>query len=256
MTKAEIVKIQTQSGSLKRPLYGPARFKAVAKPVVGDAEVPCPFGDSHRLPVTGYNPGSAGCPRHSAVVGLFGWCCPSAVFWGVRPVVVDSVDRRSDRLVSHVSVKINKRLEPRITHSNPPPSVIRVAGVVGASASPYNPSPCAVLPRAQKAVRRIAAQAAASVSCRLLQIIGCAGEKTTTVADAQPNGVAAPINFDRRNGHRPAKYLAAEILCAIGKWYHLASHFGTCNIELARWARAFTPRLPSIIPATGRSCWA
>lgn len=36
---------------------------------------------------------------------------------------------------------------------------------------------------------------------------------------------------------------------AFVKRYNLEGHFGTCNIELARWARAFTPRLPLIVSA-------
>ncbi len=243
-------------GSLQRAFYRPAVFEATAKPTIRETEVPCPFSYSSSLSVVGYELGAAGHARSPAVVSLLGTRCPTAVFWGVRPVVVDSVDRCADRLVSHVGIESRKRLAPRLTYSNTTSAVIGVIVVAGVGASLDQSFPGVVLPRVQKAVRRIATKATASVSCWLFQIIGGAREKTTAVADAQPNGVAARVNVNRRNSHRPTKYLATEILRAIGEWYHFESHFGTPNIELARWARASIPRLPSIIAATKKGCLA
>ena len=244
------------SGSLQRLLYRPPHSESSAKYVVSYPKTLSPSSDCQRLPAMGDEPGAAGHARNPAVVSLLGTRCPTAVFWGVRPVVVDSVDRCADRLVSHVGIESRKRLAPRLTYSNTTSAVIGVIVVAGVGASLDQSFPGVVLPRIQKAMRRIAAKATASVSGWLFQIIGGAREKTTTVADAQPNGIAARVNVNRRNGHRPTKYLTTEILRAIGKWYHLESHFGTSNIELARWARAFTPRLPPIISATKKGCLA
>lgn len=256
MTRTETLEIQRQLGSLQRAIYRPPNSESPAKYVVSYPKALSPSGDCQRLPAMGNELSSPRRSWHSSVVSLIGTRCPPAVFWGVRPVVVDSVNRCADRLISHVSVKINKRLAPRIADDNPAPAVIRVARVIGIGASLEHALPCPVLPRTKKSVRRVGAQAAASVAVWFFQIVGGASEKTATVADAQPNGVAALANVNGRNGHRPAKYLTAEILRTIGKWYHLESHFGTPNIELARWAREFTPRLPSIIPATERGCLA
>ena len=256
MAITETLEIQRQLGSLQRPLYGPPVFKAAAKPAVWDADMTSPFSYSQGESVVGDKFGVLISAVRSAVVRLLCGRRPTAVFFGVRPVVVDSVDRRADRLISHVSVKINKRLAPRIADDNPAPAVIRVARVIGIGASLEHALPCPVLPRTKKSVRRVGAQAAASVPVWLFQIASVTSKKAAAEANAQPNCISACVNVNRRNGHRPAKYLAAEILRTIGKWYHLESHFGTPNIELARWARAFTPRLPSIIPATERGCLA
>ena len=275
MTRAETLEIQRQLGlkadgiygpktaaayqrwleRLQCSIYGPPALKTPIKRAFANTEVSRPFRDSHFEAIVGYKVGVFIVSVCSTVVRLFRWRSPPAVFRRVIPIVVYSVNRCPCRLVPHVRVEAIKGVAPSLADRNTPSAIARVVSLVGVCASLNDVLPGSMLPRIKQSVRHVGAQTTTRMSLWSFHIVSSTSKYLAAITNTHPDGGPS----DDRNGsygHRTAKYLTAEILGAIGKWYHLRSHFGTSNIELARWARAFTPRLPSIIPATERGCLA
>ncbi len=80
---------------------------------------------------------------------------PAAVLWGVRPVVVDPIERHSRRVISHVRVEILEPGEPPVTHDDTPSAIPVVCCVAVVRASVFSSAPTSVCRRRSHAVTTV-----------------------------------------------------------------------------------------------------
>jgi hypothetical protein len=70
------------------------------------------------------------------ITALHAFCCPSAVFWRIWTVIVNSIKGIIiGRALSDIVQKINKALLPSVAHHDPPSPVISVVGIAWVLAS-------------------------------------------------------------------------------------------------------------------------
>src|ERR1700678_4542546 len=80
------------------------------------------------------------------IQGLFSRRLPSAVFFAVRPIVVETIDAASVGWHPHICKKILKQI-PSLTNCNPATPVINVTAQSWISTSRFHASPYVVNPR-------------------------------------------------------------------------------------------------------------
>ena len=190
----------------------------------------------------------------STISRLFFLCRPTTVCRAVWSVVVNSIERCASWAGFHVSIKGGKRLSPSFANVNTSSAIVLVAGMVWVSASLDHFRPYSIFRRSLPSVQgRIRQTATRENMWESLQSLSTSNEGTSAVANAKP--FHPPYTWggrdfhDWRNNDGTATYFSGVVSGILREWYNFVRHFGTSNIELARWARAFTPRLPTIIPA-------
>jgi hypothetical protein len=121
----------------KSAFWRNAALKASEQSTVVNTKMPGPIGYAHCLAIVG------DIVILARIVALFSAGSPSAIVRGVRPVIVNALDRMLRRWpLSHVGEEVVEGRVPSLAHDNPAPAIVRVdmgVGIVasGADASPY-----------------------------------------------------------------------------------------------------------------------
>ena len=105
---------------------------------VVDAGFVGPLGQRQILPIEDY------ALIAPSVVSLLFTSSPSAVFWRVVSVIIDSLQGIALRARTHISQKLAKS-SPLLTNFDPPPAVAFISSGLGRHATPPHHGPCNVL---------------------------------------------------------------------------------------------------------------
>lgn len=230
---------------MKSPLHWPPTSNSCADCAPSYPRVPTPFCNSHGLSEASNKLG--GLVSGPAIFSLFLSRGPSAVTSAIGSVIVNSIERSAFWPFPHIVVKIKERFSPWFTDGNSTPSVIHISRLVFVSASGEHAGPNPVFRRICHSVRQFCIEASARGIFAAVQMRCGAQKYVSAMTSAKPCNTFNGPSLNRGNCQRATEELSRKIRRSIGEWYNFVRHFGTCNIELARWARAFTPRLPTII---------
>jgi len=102
----------------QRSLDAPAIAEALVEGVSMDAQLLCPLRNGQGLP------GELNESVRARVIGLLLSSSPSAIFFGIAQIVIDSVERHPFRSIPHIRNKLLKALLPWFTNSNTSPAVV------------------------------------------------------------------------------------------------------------------------------------
>ena len=230
---------------MKRPLQCPPLFNSCANCAPTYPRVPTPLCNSHGLPTASNKLGVL--VSGSSIFSLFLSRGPSAVASAIWSIVINSIKRHTFWPVPHIGVKGHKGLSPGLADGNSTSAVIHISRIVFVSASGEHTGPNPVFRRICHAMRPVRIKATTRLIFKAVQMRGIAQKHVSAVASAEPSKSSDGLPFNWSQRQYPTEELSRKIRRFIGEWYNFVRHFGTCNIELARWARAFTPRLPTII---------
>lgn len=165
----------------------------------------------------------------AAVIGLFLWCCPAAVFRGVRAIIVDAVQRGSDWARSHVAIEILERLNPTRTDGNATPAIVLVWLASRIQTTVFHGVPCTIFYGISHTVSRIRQvsnalfriQTATTLGVSATKIAGFNNCAITTIAGTPP--VNAPFlvfcrgvcHGDDHESAKPLPRKVLEIVCTL-----------------------------------------
>jgi len=157
--------------SLESPFNAPSTLQSVLYQIVGNSKMLCPLLHIQCFAFI------CVCFVCSPVVRLLFPCCPSAVFWAVVAVVVDSLQSHSLRSVSHVRMKVLERILPSVAHLYTATTVVFVTRSRSIEASRFNCNPYSIF----RSVR-------SSMRCRLFKL------KTSTAFCHPASKIGYPNN--------------------------------------------------------------
>lgn len=230
---------------MKSPFHYPPLFNSCANCAPAYPCVPTPFCDSHGLSAASNKLGVL--VSGPAIFSLFFSCGPAAVTSAIWSIIVNSIKRRAFWPFPHIAVKIQERFSPGFTDGNSTPTIIRILRLVFVSASGEHTCPNPVFRRICHSVRQFCIEAPTRGVFTAVQMRGGSQKYVSAMTGAKPCNTFNGPSLDRGNCQSATEKFPRKVGRVIGEGYNFVRHFGTSNIELARWARAFTPRLPTII---------
>lgn len=160
------------------------------------------------------------------VVRLLNIVRPSTIFWRVRPIVVNTLNRMLWRWsLPHIGVEVFKGVEPAFAHDDASPAVTRIRGNVGISATRLDVRPTAILRRVDHAVCSIgnacgfAYKAAAASSMSTTQVSTRCDNLGSAVTNAAPHSATRSVTMRISQHDKPRKALPANVFDLLAwKW--------------------------------------
>jgi hypothetical protein len=210
----------------QRTLHAPASAKPAAYRTGSYTKKTRPLGKAHRLATMFDDMASL------FIEALFRQWNPLAVLWGVRAVVVNSLNRvLRGRLSPHVSEKVLE-CQPPVANANAP-AAIRVVAIGARILAPINhPAP-------RRVFRDSPAVPTPPVSCRPTRkqlpveasaTLGVTADERTTIdyllfpalTLTQPRHLVGKLNLCLRNGREAAKDLPGNVFARTTPWSTIA----------------------------------
>jgi len=169
----------------------------------------------------------------SSIIGLFLCCSPTAILCGIRPVIVDAIDRMGWRgLAPHVSKEVGVIFPSRI-YCDAATAIVLIVGLVGIIAAFAQPSPrsifwrrvrFAVLSRSPHLIFSKTA-AGACVAVSKVRTRDCFFPTAITLT--VPSDISTAVATSETYNCKPAKSLTEKVYN--GVWHGLLIQSNFCK---------------------------
>jgi hypothetical protein len=212
-------------GGLEGSLYRPPFIYSVANGVWEDVKLSSPFGNSVRISVVGDK------PIVSFIAKLRFMASPTAIFRGIRTIIVYAVKRPVWWASPHVMIKLFEGFAPRFTDGNSSPTVPTIVNREGISAASLHSLPNSVLPSTARSVMCDFTDAPTRMTTVAFQVIRLASNYVSTVADAEPGHIFSSVFTNGSYSKKLSEYLKRQIVSFFADVYNCIRHFGISSIE-------------------------